>query len=127
VALARDGRPGLARDLLNQALATYERLLAWQRSAARSRLRALGVQLGSTGRRGRPATGPEALTKMETRVFRLVGARLSNQEIAEQLFLSRRTVETHVSHALAKLGCITRRELIAAARDGGVMRHDEHR
>lgn len=127
VALARDGRPGLARDLLNQALASYEGLLAWQRSAAaRSRLRALGVQLGSTGRRGRPATGREALTKTETRVFRLVGARLSNQEIAEQLFVSRRTVETHVSHALAKLGCMTRRELIAAARDGGIIRHDEH-
>ena len=119
-AMARDGRHDEARDLLGQALACYEGLLARQRSAAaRARLRALGVQLGSTGRRGRPAIGWRALTNAEGRVVQLVGARLSNQEIAEQLFVSRRTVETHVSHALAKLGCTTRRELIAAMRDRG--------
>ena len=64
----------------------------------------------------RQATGLAALTNAERQVFQLVGARLSNQEIAERLFVSRRTVETHVSHALAKLGCTTRRELIAAVR-----------
>jgi DNA-binding CsgD family transcriptional regulator len=119
-ALARDGRHDLARELLEAALACYEGLLARQRSAAaRARLRALGVQLGSTGRRGRPATGWKALTNAEVQVFQLVGARLSNQEVAERLFVSRRTVETHVSHMLAKLGYTTRRELIAAVRDSG--------
>jgi len=119
-ALARDGRLDLARELLDEALAGYEKLLARGRSAAaRARLRALGLQLGSTGRRGRPATGWKALTNAERQVFQLVGARLSNQEIAERLFVSRRTVETHVSHTLAKLGFTTRRELIAAVRDGG--------
>jgi len=59
------------------------------------------------------------LTNAELQVFQLVTDRLSNQEIAERLFVSRRTVETHVSHALAKLGCTTRRQLIAAARDRG--------
>jgi DNA-binding CsgD family transcriptional regulator/tetratricopeptide (TPR) repeat protein len=114
-ALARDGRLDPARDLLNQALACYERLLAQQRSAsARARLRALGVRLGATGRRRRPASGWEALTSAELQVVELVAARLSNTEIAEQLFVSRRTVETHVSHALAKLGFTSRRELITA-------------
>ena len=117
-ALARDGRLDRARDLIEEALARYDALLARQRSAAaRARLRALGLQLGSTGRRGRPAVGWKALTNAELQVFQLVGGRLSNQEIAERLFVSRRTVETHVSHTLAKLGYTTRRELIAAAHE----------
>jgi DNA-binding CsgD family transcriptional regulator len=77
-------------------------------------LRTLGVQLGATGRRGRPAAGWEALTDAELRVVQLVAARLSNAEIAEQLFVSRRTVETHVSHVLGKLGVTSRRELVIA-------------
>lgn len=116
-ALARDGQLGRARELLTQALAGYEGLLARQRSAsARARLRALGVQAGSTGKRGRPASGWDALTGAEFRVVQLVSERLSNQEIAEQLFVSRRTVETHVSHAMVKLGFAARREMTAAAR-----------
>ena len=119
-ALARDGRTDLARDLLSQALTGYDGLLARHRfAAARARLRALGVQLGSTGRRGRPTVGWQALTDAERQVVPLVAERLSNQEIAERLFVSRRTVETHVSHTLAKLGCTTRRELITAMRDRG--------
>jgi len=119
-ALARDGRLDRARDLLEEALAGYNGLLARQRSAvARARLRALGLQLGSTGRRRRPATGWKALTNAELQVLQLVSARLSNREIAERLFVSRRTVETHVSHTLAKLGYTTRRELIAAAFERG--------
>ena len=71
-ALARDGRLDRARDLIEEALARYDALLARQRSAAaRARLRALGLQLGSTGRRGRPAAGWKALTNAELQVFQL--------------------------------------------------------
>ena len=52
--------------------------------------------------------------------MRLVAERLTNPEIAERMFISRRTVQTHVSHALAKLGVASRRELAAeAARSAG--------
>jgi DNA-binding CsgD family transcriptional regulator len=70
--------------------------------------------------RRRPQTGWEALTDTELKVVRLVAERLTNPEIAERLFISRRTVQTHVSHALAKVGVSSRRELAAeAARRAG--------
>jgi predicted transcriptional regulator len=54
------------------------------------------------------------------KVVRLVAERLTNPEIAERLFISRRTVQTHVSHALTKLSVPSRRELAAeAARRAG--------
>jgi DNA-binding CsgD family transcriptional regulator len=49
-------------------------------------------------------------------VVQLAAERLSNPEIAQRLFMSRRTVETHVSHALAKLDVTSRKDLTALAR-----------
>ena len=46
-------------------------------------------------------------------VLRLVGEGLSNAEIAERLYLSRRTVETHVAHLLTKTGARDRGQLRA--------------
>lgn len=64
------------------------------------------------GRRGsRPRLGWESLTDAELRVAELVADGLTYREIAERLSLSVRTVETHVAHALAKLGRSSRREL----------------
>jgi DNA-binding NarL/FixJ family response regulator len=75
--------------------------------AATSVLRRLGVR-GHTGPRG---TG--TLTAREQQVLELLGQGLSNVEIAARLFLSRRTVEHHVSNILAKLGLSSRGEATA--------------
>ena len=86
--------------------------------AAQQELRALGVR---TWRRG-AATEQEAggaapgLTERERDIARLVREGASNPEIAAQLFLSRKTVERHLSNALAKLGVRNRAELAAATR-----------
>ncbi len=69
----------------------------------------------SAARTRRPATGWEALTDAERRVARLVAGGLANREVAERLFLSRYTVETHLKHAFAKLGVSSRTELAALA------------
>jgi DNA-binding CsgD family transcriptional regulator len=52
-------------------------------------------------------------------VLNLVASRLSNREVAEQLFLSPRTVETHVSSLQRKTQTTTRGELIDLARRRG--------
>ena len=60
-------------------------------------------------------TDPFGLTPRELDVLRLVVAGRTNAEIAEALFVSRRTVTTHVSHLYAKLGVASRAEDIALA------------
>lgn len=114
--LAVAGRAAEATELLGEARAIYESLSA-QRCALRveAALRDLGVRRGPRGRRSAAASGWDALTPSERAVVELLAQRLSNGEIAERLFLSRRTVETHVSHALAKTGLRSRVELAAQA------------
>jgi pimeloyl-ACP methyl ester carboxylesterase/DNA-binding CsgD family transcriptional regulator len=63
----------------------------------------------------RPATGWDALTDAERPVADLVAGGLTNREVAERLFLSRYTVETHLKHVFAKLGVSSRAELAAQA------------
>lgn len=59
------------------------------------------------------------LTRREAEIVGLVAAGLSNRQIADQLFVSERTVETHVSHVLGKLGASTRTEIATWAVAGG--------
>jgi DNA-binding CsgD family transcriptional regulator len=75
---------------------------------AEKRLRALGVR---TWRRG--AAGEGVLTEREREIARLIAAGASNPEIAQRLFLSRKTVERHVSNVLRKVGVRNRAELAA--------------
>jgi pimeloyl-ACP methyl ester carboxylesterase/DNA-binding CsgD family transcriptional regulator len=65
----------------------------------------------ATHRAPRPRTGWSSLTPGELRVVRLAARGLKNAEIAERLYLSRHTVETHLKHAFAKLGVVSRGEL----------------
>ena len=115
--LTRAGQVDAAIPLLEEAVSLYE-LLEATRDAARSRaaLRRLGVRLkrpGSVPARRLNGRGWEALTTSELQVVQLIGQGLSYRQAAEQLFISPRTVETHVSHALAKLQCSSGSELRA--------------
>ena len=87
-------------------------------------LRALGER---TWRRGRAIDGSDALGALSARereVAGFVAAGATNAEIATRLFLSPKTVEHHVSNALAKLGLHSRTEL--AARVGEASRYANH-
>jgi DNA-binding CsgD family transcriptional regulator len=109
-----DAKRGI--ELLREALRIYE-VLGATRDVARveARLRAAGARRGRRGPRTRPTHGWESLTETEVRVATLVAEGLTNRQIAERLFVSHRTVDTHVSHALAKLGISGRAELAVEA------------
>jgi DNA-binding NarL/FixJ family response regulator len=62
------------------------------------------------------------LTPRELEVLRLVAAGLSNQEIAEQLFVTPATVKTHANRAMAKLGVRDRAQLVVIAYETGLVR-----
>jgi DNA-binding CsgD family transcriptional regulator/tetratricopeptide (TPR) repeat protein len=109
---ARRGCPGPAREALDRAMALYGGLdAAWDIARASARLRQAGVGRGGRRTSRRPTQGWAALTDTEGKIALLVAEGLSNPDIATQLYLSRRTVQTHVSHILAKLGLRSRVEL----------------
>jgi DNA-binding NarL/FixJ family response regulator len=76
--------------------------------AGEKRLRALGVR---TWRRSAAGAAGTSMTEREREVARLIVAGASNPEIARQLFLSRKTIERHVSNVLGKMGARNRTEL----------------
>lgn len=92
------------------AMKTFHRLSATRDMDFAARiLRGLGA-----GGRGW-AKGFGTLTGRETDVLRLLGSGLSNPQIGERLFLSRRTVDHHVANILSKLGLANRAEAAAYA------------
>jgi DNA-binding CsgD family transcriptional regulator len=99
-----------AKEVLAVAAETAAEIGArTERQVAEKRLRGLGVR---TWRRG---PGSELLTERERQVARLIAGGASNPEIAQELFLSRKTVERHVSNLLKKVGVRNRAELAARA------------
>ncbi len=114
---ARTGRRSDARAMLAAALDAYGRLgaLAFAAGASR-RLARVGIRVKRSGLAPRrPIDGWDSLTATEQRVLRLIAARRTNPEIARELGVSRRTVETHVSHILARVDLRSRVELAAGA------------
>jgi DNA-binding CsgD family transcriptional regulator len=84
---------------------------AWKAGERLSAAEAMAYAQRGRGPRRRPSTGWASLTATECEVVRLVCEHLTNREIAGRLFMSPRTVQTHLSHAFAKLGVASRREL----------------
>lgn len=115
VVAADHGSRAAARDLGRLAQEALLAVGATARTRAlTARLRESGISIGVSGRRGRPKSGWESLTPTERSIAEMIGDGRTGPDIARSLFISPRTVQTHVSHALAKLGLTTRLELAAA-------------
>ncbi|HEX9999253.1 MAG TPA: response regulator transcription factor [Actinoplanes sp.] len=76
----------------------------------------------SAPRPERPRRALRQLTARETEVLTLIGGGLSNDQIAAALVISVKTVKTHITHLLAKLGGRDRAQLVIAAFDAGLVR-----
>ena len=117
-ALAESPEPG---DLL-ASLEILDELGATPLAAlVRGRLRALGTTRIPRGPRGETRVNPAGLTTRQVEVLRLLGMGYTNAQIASQLVVSVRTVDSHVAAVLAKLGAASRREAAASAAQLGVL------
>lgn len=83
----------------------------WDEGAALSTDAAIAYAQRGRGERKRPATGWASLTPTELDVVRLVNEGLSNKDIGARLFVSPRTVQTHLTHVYNKLGLTSRVQL----------------
>ncbi len=113
-ALCRAGRAAEAVPVLEDALDFYLRTGAqWRAARVEAALRALGVRRRRAGRVRRTSVGWESLTDSELGIARLASQGLTNRQIGDRLFISRRTVETHLAHVFGKLGTNSRAQLAA--------------
>lgn len=88
---------------------------AWTEGNALSTQEAISYARRGRGARGRPASGWESLTPTERDVIRLVSQGLPNKDVAARLFISPRTVQTHLTHVYAKLAVSSRVQLAREA------------
>ena len=101
------------KEAVDEELVTAVRLAAAGRTYLQPEL---GARLAAD-----PADGRDGLSDRELDVLRLVALGHTNAEIAEQLFLSVRTVESHRSHIQQKLRMSKRSELVRYALDRGLL------
>ncbi|MGA8124082.1 MAG: LuxR C-terminal-related transcriptional regulator, partial [Mycobacterium sp.] len=88
---------------------------AWAEGAALSVEEAIAYAQRGRGERKRPTSGWASLTPTERDVVRLVSEGLANNDIATRLFVSPRTVQTHLTHVYTKLGLTSRVQLVQEA------------
>ncbi|MUM36004.1 helix-turn-helix transcriptional regulator [Mycobacterium sp. CBMA361] len=88
---------------------------AWAEGSALSTQEAIGYAKRGRGERKRPSSGWASLTPAERDVVRLVSEGLGNKDIATRLFVSPRTVQTHLTHVYSKLGLTSRVQLVQEA------------
>jgi DNA-binding CsgD family transcriptional regulator len=116
VLLAAAGRDREAIRSLEEALRKYDRLGARRDVACtRRRLRQLGVRRRHWASEQRPAAFWASLTGIEQATARLVAQGLTNQRIADLLFISTHTVAFHLRQVFCKLGIRSRVDLARIA------------
>lgn len=98
-------------DATRKALTETEFDAAWAAGAALSAEEAIAYARRGRGERKRPTSGWDSLTPTERDVVRLVSEGLGNKDIGDRLFISPRTVQTHLTHVYAKLGLTSRMQL----------------
>ena len=105
-----------ARAAFVRAFDLYTSLGAvWDVARLRDRFRAYGIRRGPRGKHAQVRHGWDSLTPAEAKIAELVVQGMSNRQVAAQLFLSPRTVASHVSHILAKLGLHSRIDIAREA------------
>jgi DNA-binding NarL/FixJ family response regulator len=110
------GDRGQARAAFTRAVELYASLgAAADVARLQARFRAHGIRRGPRSKHRQARSGWDSLTPAETKIAALVEEGLSNPEIAAKLLLSRRTVATHVSHILKKLGVHSRTDIAREA------------
>ncbi len=102
-------------DGLRAAMGANDFDVAWAEGAALSADEAIAYAQRGRGERKRPSAGWASLTPTELNVVRLLTEGLPNKDIATRLFISPRTVETHLTHVYAKLGLSSRVQLAQEA------------
>jgi DNA-binding CsgD family transcriptional regulator len=100
---------------LRNALGEQDFDSAWAEGAALSVEEAISYAQRSRGERKRPTSGWASLTPTERDVVQLVSQGLGNKDIATRLFVSPRTVQTHLTHVYTKLGLTSRVQLAQEA------------
>ncbi len=100
---------------VREALGTNDFDACWAEGAALSTEEAIAYAQRGRGERKRPTSGWGSLTPMESNVVRLVTEGLGNKDIGARLFISPRTVQTHLTHVYAKLGVTSRVQLVQEA------------
>ncbi|MBE1546403.1 putative ATPase/DNA-binding CsgD family transcriptional regulator [Mycobacterium sp. OAS707] len=107
--------------VLRNAMGDTDFDTAWAEGATLSTDEAIAYALRGRGERKRPSSGWDSLTPTEHDVVRLVGEGLPNKDIATRLFVSPRTVQSHLRHVYNKLGLASRVQLAQeAARRSGI-------
>jgi predicted ATPase/class 3 adenylate cyclase/DNA-binding CsgD family transcriptional regulator len=100
---------------LREAMGEKDFDAAWSDGAALSTEEAIAYAQRGRGERKRPASGWAALTPAELDVVKLVSEGLANNDIATRLFVSPRTVQSHLTHVYTKLGLTSRVQLAQEA------------
>ena len=100
---------------LRDAMGEEDFAAAWAEGTALSTDEAIAYAQRGRGGRKRPSSGWASLTPTERDVVRLVSEGLANKDIATRLFVSPRTVQTHLTHVYTKLGLTSRMQLAQEA------------